>query len=636
MARTFQWNRPQVAFTHDVIMAAVSFPLSLYLRLGDVGGTLEQDNLWLATALFTATAAAMLLFSRLYRGIWRYASLDDLLAITKAVTLTILVFLPILFLITRLEGFPRSLPVINWLVLLILLGGPRFAYRLAKDRRLNSLFERAEHRRVPVLLIGAGDEADLFIREQKRDRGSPYQVVGAIDEKGTRVGREIHGVRVLGTLDNMETVVTERCRIRPERAILTKDQLEGTLVSTALEKTDALGLTLSRLPKLSELKGGVGDPLSIRPIAVEDLLGRPQSALDRGAMRSLIENRRVLVTGAGGSIGAELVRQICLFHPAELTLLDSGEHQLYLIDREVEENWPELKRRTILGDVRDRRRVGDVMGRVQPDLVFHAAALKHVPMVEHNPMEGVLTNAVGTRVVADACRAASVNTMVLISTDKAVNPTNVMGATKRLAESYCQAADVVERENGRTRFVVVRFGNVLGSTGSVVPLFQRQLEAGGPLTVTHADVTRYFMTVREAVELVLQASAVGSVDDDARGRVFVLDMGRPVKILTLAEQMVRLAGLEPYKDIEIAITGLRPGEKLHEELLHDDEHAVSSRLQGVMLATPRAAALETLTLKLDELERAARARQREETLALIRTLVPEYTPDIDKPAAASG
>jgi len=636
MADGFQWNRPQVAFTHDLIMAAVSFPLSLYLRIGDLSGTLEQINLWLATALFTATAAAMLLSSRLYRGIWRYASLDDLLAITKAVTLTVLVFLPILFLITRLEGFPRSLPVINWLVLLILLGGPRFAYRLAKDRRLNTILERSEHRRVPVLLIGAGDEADLFIREQKRDRGSPYQVVGAIDEKGSRVGREIHGVRVLGTLDDIETVVTERCRIRPERAILTKDQLDGALVSTALEKTDALGLTLARLPKLSELKGGVGDSMSIRPIAVEDILGRPQSALDRGAMRTMVEGRRVLVTGAGGSIGSELVRQICLLHPAELTLLDNSEHQLYLIDREVEENWPELTRRTILGDVRDRRRVGDVVGRVRPDLVFHAAALKHVPMVELNPMEGVLTNAVGTRVVADACRAAGVETMVLISTDKAVNPTNVMGATKRLAESYCQAADVVERETGRTRFVVVRFGNVLGSTGSVVPLFQRQLEAGGPLTVTHPDVTRYFMTVREAVELVLQASALGSTDEEARGRVFVLDMGQPVKILTLAEQMIRLAGLEPYKDIDIEITGLRPGEKLHEELLHDDEHAMSSRLHGLMLATPRAAALETLALKLDELERAARARQREETLALIRTLIPEYTPDIDKPAAASG
>jgi len=625
-----------VAFAHDMIMATVSFPLSLYLGLGDLDATLQQEHLWLATALFAVTASGMLLFSRLCRGIWRYASLDDLLAIAKAVTLTVLVFLPILFLITRLEGFPRSLPVINWLVLLILLGGPRFAYRVMKDRRLNTILERSERRRVPVLLIGAGDEADLFIREQKRDRGSPYQVVGAIDERGSWVGREIHGARVLGTLDDMETVVAERCPVRPERAILTKDQLDGTLVRTALEKSDALGLTLSRLPRLSELKGGVGDPLSIRPIAVEGLLGRPQSALDRGAMRSLIEGRRVLVTGAGGSIGSELVRQICMLHPAELALLDSGEHQLYLIDREVEENWPELKRRMILGDVRDRRRVGDVMGRMQPDLVFHAAALKHVPMVEINPMEGVLTNAVGTRVVADACRAASVDTMVLISTDKAVNPTNVMGATKRLAESYCRASDMAERENGRTRFVVVRFGNVLGSTGSVVPLFRRQLAAGGPLTVTDPEVTRYFMTVREAVELVLQASALGSSDDEARGRVFVLDMGQPVKILTLAEQMIRLAGLEPHKDIEIAITGLRPGEKLHEELLHDDEHAISSRLQGLMLATPRTAALETLALKLDELERAARARLREETLALIGTLVPEYTRDIDKPAAASG
>ncbi len=636
MALGFKWNRPQVAFVHDVFMAAVSFPLSLYLRLGDSTGLMGYQNVWLASAMFAVVAAAVFPFSRLYRGIWRYASVDDLLAISKAVTLAILVFLPVLFLFTRLEGFPRSLPVINWFVLLILLGAPRFLYRIAKDRRFDTILERAQHRRVPVLLIGAGDEADLFIREQKRDRASPYTVVGAIDEKGTRVGREMHGVRVLGTLDDLETVVTKGCRIRPERAILTKDRFDGALVSTALEKCDALGLALSRLPKLSELKGSVGETMSIRPIAVEDLLGRPQSALDRGSMRDLIQGKRVLVTGAGGSIGSELVRQICLLHPAELTLLDNSEHLLYLIDREVEDTWPELKRRTILGDVRDRRRVGDVMSRVQPALVFHAAALKHVPMVELNPMEAVLTNAIGTRVVADACRAAGVETMVQISTDKAVNPTNMMGATKRLAEAYCQAADGAERENGRTRFVVVRFGNVLGSAGSVVPLFQRQLENGGPLTLTHPDVTRYFMTVREAVELVLQASALGNRYDDARGRVFVLDMGEPVRIMTLAEQMIRLAGLEPHKDIQIAVTGLRPGEKLHEELLHDDEHAAPSRLPGLMLASPRAPALETLTLKLDELERSARARQREQTLALIRKLVPEYTPDIDKPAAASG
>jgi len=632
----FRFGPAQIAFCHDVIMAAISFPLSLYLRAGNDAWALASGYLVEATIIFAAVAAVVFQLSRLYRGVWRYASLHDMWALTKAVSLVILVFLPILFLTTRLELVPRSLPIINWFVLLGLLGGPRFAYRLFKDRRLDTSWVNTSHRRVPVLLIGSGDESELFIRETKRDPGSPYQVVGALDEKGRRVGREIHGVPVLGTLDDFETVVTERCDPRPERAILTKPQLDGTVVRAALDKAERTGLTLARLPKLSELKMGVEDGIEIRPIAVEDLLGRPQSTLDRDSMRSLIEGRRVLVTGAGGTIGSELVRQIADFRPAELVLLDISEYQLYQIDMEVEETWPELKRHAILGDIRDRVRVADVMDRIAPDLVFHAAALKHVPMVEANPMEGVLTNAIGSRIVADACRAANVALMVQISTDKAVNPTNMMGASKRIAESYCQAADLAGRDRGETRFVTVRFGNVLGSTGSVVPLFRRQLEAGGPLTVTDPEVTRFFMTVREAVELVLQASALGDTQEQARGGIFVLDMGEPVKIVDLAHQMVRLAGLEPNKDIEIKFTGLRPGEKLHEELMHGRERQMPTGIPGLMLVAPRSADLSTLAAALDTLEKAAAARRREQTAILMQQLVPEYLTNLRKPAAASG
>ncbi|HIJ63133.1 MAG TPA: polysaccharide biosynthesis protein, partial [Rhodospirillaceae bacterium] len=361
----------------------------------------------------------------------------------------------------------------------------------------------------------------------------------------------------------------------------------------------------------------------VKPIAVEDLLGRPQTVLDRSAMRSLIEGRRVLVTGAGGSIGGELVRQIADCAPAALSLLELSEFALYTIDQEISESHPELPRRPLLADIRDDARIAQVMREERPELVFHAAALKHVPMVEANPLEGVRTNAIGTRVVADAARAHGVRLMVLISTDKAVNPSSVMGASKRAAESYCQALDLDGAAG--TRFVTVRFGNVLGSTGSVVPLFQRQLAAGGPITVTHPEMTRYFMTIREAVELVLQTSALGFAHPDLyQGRIFVLDMGEPVKIVGLARQMIRLAGLRPDTDIKIRFTGLRPGEKLFEELFHGAEAPVPTNLEGILLAAARAGDLAAIGGTLDALDQACRGLDLPAALASLARLVPEY------------
>jgi O-antigen biosynthesis protein WbqV len=331
------------------------------------------------------------------------------------------------------------------------------------------------------------------------------------------------------------------------------------------------------------------------------------------------------VTGAGGTIGAELVRQIAGYEPARLVLLDNGEYALYAIDRELDEQSQALPRSALIGDVRDRARIEEVIAAERPELVFHAAALKHVPMVEANPAEGVLTNVLGTRHVAEACRAHGVAAMVMISTDKAVNPTNVMGATKRLAESICQALDLVEKRKARgTRFITVRFGNVLGSTGSVVPLFQRQLAAGGPLTVTHPDIERFFMTVREAVELVLEASVLAVRDGDERGKIFVLDMGEPVRIVDLARQMIRLAGLKPDKDVKIAFIGLRPGEKLYEELFHATEPLVPTAADGIRLAAPRVIDHAMLSRSLDELAEHARERRIERMMALLATLVPEF------------
>ena len=638
-------RRPRIAFLHDVLMAAASYLISLYLRLGDSVLHYDSRVIGQGTVVFAAVGAAVFLSMRLYAGVWRYASLNDLAAIMKAAALTVLIYLALMFLITRLDAYPRSTLVINWFVLVALLGGPRLAYRLIKDRGLGALIlgaraarmgNKAAMRRIPVLLVGAGDAAELFIRAVNNTPASPYRVVGLVDDKGSRIGRDIHGIAVLGGIDQIPAVVGKLARggARPQRLILTKDTIEGAQVGRLLEIAEAHGMTLSRLPRLTDFKSGLPDGLEVRPIAIEDLLGRPQTVLDRAAMRALIAGKRVMVTGAGGTIGGELVRQVAEFGPARLALLDASEFQLYSIDLEIGERHPGLARAAILADVRDARRIAAAFAAEKPELVFHAAALKHVPMVEAHPTEGVLTNVVGTRVVADACVANGVGAMVLISTDKAVNPSSAMGATKRIAEAYCQALDLERRRGAAaTRFVTVRFGNVLGSTGSVVPLFQRQLARGGPLTVTHPEMKRYFMTVREAVELVVEASVLGTREGADEGKIYVLDMGAPVRILDLARQMILLADLRPGEDVKIEITGLRPGEKLAEELLHESESLVPTLYPGILLAAPRTSDRALIGRAIDELAAAARAGAEDECRAVVRRLVPEYRPTLAAPPA---
>ncbi len=620
-------SRGTIAYAHDLVMAAVAFVVSLYLRIGDILAFYPLDLLIQGTVTFTVIAAVVFRSMGLYRGVWRYASLNELLAVTRAATLVVLVFLAVMFMWTRLDGLPRSLPFINWFVLIALLGGPRFLYRLYRDGRIELRRDRQGLQRIPVLLVGSGDGAELFIRAVSRQRSGAYQVVGIVAERNiTRVGRVIHGIEVIGTVDEMAAVVgrlAERGR-RPQRLVLTDPRTDGARVRQLLDEAHALGMTLARIPSLTDFKADVEDKVEIKPIAVEDLLGRPQMPLDRDAMAGLIAGRRVLVTGAGGSIGSELVRQVCGFGPAQVVLLDSSEYHLYQIDLEVGEKHPALPRRAVIADVRDRARLDSVMGETRPELVFHAAALKHVPLVEINPFEGLMTNVVGTANVAEACRVAGVAVMVLISSDKAVNPTNVMGATKRIAEQVCQSFDLKRGTDGGTRFVTVRFGNVLGSTGSVVPLFQRQLAGGGPLTITDPEMTRYFMTIREAVELVLEASALGAAREELAGRIFVLEMGQPVKILDLARQMIRLAGLRPDVDVKIEVVGLRPGEKLYEELFHSGESLVATEYAGVMAAAPRTADADEIRRSLKVLAEACQRADAGAVAAIVGTLVPEY------------
>ena len=626
-------------------MAALAFELSVWTRYQTYGAPQDFFFLWEATLIFAIVGGLVFWWGGLYRGIWHYASFTDLAAIARAVTVAVLVFLPVLFVLTRLQDLPRSSLAITWPVLILLLAGPRLAYRLFKDGNLNAVLERDSDPRVPVLVIGASDAADAFIREMSRSRLAGYRIVGIVDNKPGRIGRDIRGVRVWGDIASIPAVVERLAKKgrRPQRLILANHKLDAAAVRSLLDTATGLGMTLARLPKMTEFQQDARGPVSfhgagldIRPVDMEDLLGRPQKVLDRAAVSNLIGGKRVLVTGAGGTIGGELLRQIAELGPAQIALFDNGEYNLYLADLQLSERHADIPRETFLGDVRDEARLDVAFRQVRPELVFHAAAFKHVPLTESNPVEAVLTNVIGTRNTANACRRHGVETMVLISTDKAVNPSSVMGATKRLAESYCQALSVaggsVAGGRGgagpgaaRTRFATVRFGNVLGSTGSVVPLFQRQIASGGPITVTHDEVARYFMTTREAVELVLQASALPDADSNGGGKIFVLDMGEPIRIQDLARQMIRLAGLRPDRDIEIVFTGLRPGEKLQEEIFHHKEELAATTGDGILLAAPRVMDLDLLEPQIERLEASARARDTGETLRLLKTLVPEYS-----------
>ena len=444
----------------------------------------------------------------------------------------------------------------------------------------------------------------------------------------------MHGLPILGTVDQTPEILAGLARRRrlPSALVVTEPDFLGAPLAALIGQAESAGIPVRRAPRPTALTAA--ERVELRPVAIEDLLNRPQVSLDRPGMARLIAGRRVLVTGAGGSIGAELARQLAALGPACLVLLDQSEYALWQIDLEVSEIAPEVPRRVVIADIRNAVRIGTVFAAERPELVFHAAALKHVPMVEANPLEGLLTNAAGTRIVADAADAAGAAAMVLISTDKAVNPTSLMGASKRVAEMYCQALDIAARASGTgLRCITVRFGNVLGSTGSVVPLFHRQLERGGPLTVTHPDMQRYFMTVREAVSLVLQASVVGSqsaLPGSTQGGIFVLDMGKPVRIVDLARQMIRLAGLRPEQDVQIEYSGLRPGEKLFEELFHGREPPVPTGHPGLLIAAPRTTDRAAVGGAIDEIAALCQAGDLH-ALDRVMALVPELTREAAPP-----
>ena len=617
--KTLFQPRNLLVFAHDVAMAYLAFVTAYALRLG-LSAAWDNHDVYTTAGVFAAVAAVVYLFTGLYRHVWEYVSTKDAVNVLRSATLSILVFLPTLFLITRLEAFPRSLPIIGWFVLVLFLAGPRLLVRLASDRQFGGVWPQSKEG-TPILVVGAGQEGEQFIRAAQKSRRDAYAILGIITANPTRVGQLIQGVEVLGLDRDLSTIITKLGRrgLKPEKIVVVRAKVTGEELTHFLDVAEAHKCGLARVPPPAELRDYDDADLKPRPIAINDVLGRPQLSLDRDAMTELIRGRRILITGAGGSIGSELVRQVVAIGPSHLAMLDNGEFNLYSIDRDIRTWRPNQSISTILADVRDGAYIKQIVAKERPDILFHAAALKHVPLVETNLLEGLLTNAIGARNVAEACIDARTPTMVLVSTDKAVNPANVMGASKRIAEMICQAQDI---RQSATTFITVRFGNVLGSAGSVVPLFQQQLETGGPLTVTHPDIERYFMTPHEAVELILQASALGTAKRD-QGAIYVLDMGQPVKIIDLAKQMIRLAGKTLGVDIDIKITGLRPGEKLYEELFHGEEPPLRTSQEGILLARPRVADAGVMAVKLAALEKACRDRDEEAALAIVNGLVPE-------------
>jgi len=614
-----------IALFHDTVVAIISYCLAFWLRLGD-NFSFSDENWHYGVVIFTSICLGLFLLLRTYRRSWRYASLSDLVILTKTVTLAILIFLPAMFLFNRLELFPRSVIVITWLVMLAFLGGSRLLYRMFREHKLAINLCVPINQRINVLLIGINEHSEAFLRSVASNPNTDYRIVGIIDNAPDKRGQYIRNVKVYGDIASAKAVI-EKLTIRnkiPQKLIIAPDELSGEDVSFLLNIAEELGLTLERLPRLTDFSQSSYIP--IRPIMLEDLLGRPQKTLHRATLPQFFTHKTVLITGAGGSIGSELVRQVAQHSPACLILLDNSEYSLYSIDYELATRFPELVRHSIISDIRDRKHLDHIMQKHQPDIVYHAAALKHVPLTEENSVAAVETNITGTKNVADACLAAGVQEMVMISTDKAVNPTNVMGATKRLAETYVQALGKSRKAHGHTRFATIRFGNVLGSAGSVIPLFRKQLTDGGPITVTTPDISRYFMTIREAVELVLHASVLAHDLPEHDSPVYVLDMGEPVLIRELAEQLIRLSGLTPYKDIDITYTGLRPGEKLTEELFYNFEEPEKTPCSGILRATPKEVSLADVNRYIKRISLAASHYDCQSTTTALKDAVPEYNP----------
>ncbi|MDD4914232.1 MAG: nucleoside-diphosphate sugar epimerase/dehydratase [Methylococcales bacterium] len=597
-------------FLHDLTMIPLAWFGAYWLRFN-----LQHipDQFFYTALLFLpvviAIQVSLFWYFGLYRGVWRFSSMPDLIRISKAVVTGMVLIATTLFLYNRLNGVPRSVMPLYVLTLLAFLCIPRFVYRYLKEQ---AFVERNGQR---ALIVGAGAAGDMLARDLLSNPDSGYIPVIFADDQPSKQNREIRGIRVAGYLEQLPELVN---KWHIEIVLIAIPSADDDQMRRIVEICEGCRVAFQTLPSVKELLSGTVTKASLRKVSIEDILGRAPVQLDWRTLHAGLHDKVILVTGGGGSIGSELCKQLANARPQKLIIFDQCEFNLFKIDADLGRLYPDLRHQPILGDIADRLAVEQLIQSQRPEIIFHAAAYKHVPLLESQVREAVHNNLIGTKILAETAIAAGVARFVLISTDKAVNPTNVMGATKRAAEILCQNLD----NKGSTRFTTVRFGNVLDSAGSVVPLFREQIKAGGPITVTHPDITRYFMTIPEACQLIMLAETVG-----VGGEVFVLDMGKPVKISYLAEQMIHLSGKEPGKDIKIEYVGLRPGEKLYEELFHDQEKLLDTGYEKLRLARARLYDTREWSKHIEELAVACQQRDQKPILALLKQLVPEFKTD---------
>ncbi len=594
----------------DILLVNVSLLAAYWLRFDSNWSSIPQNfaqNIFHLALIASVVKIACFIVFKIYESLWKYTGIYELVTISLAAVSGNVLMLGYVFL-TRIE-IPRSIFLIATILDIFLIDGIRIAYRVMRRIMKGEAIKFKDRKR--VLVIGGGDAGAIIIREISSHGSLKSKVVAIIDDDKAMIGRKINGVPIIGSRDKIIESVVKKSIDEIIIAIPSASHKDINEIVNICSETDC---KVKILPSVTELIDESVVLQKVRDVDIEDLLGRDPVSLDMEGISSYIKGRKVLITGAGGSIGSELCRQVVIFEPAELILLDNYENGLYDIQNELLRIFPNIEPASIVANIRDRSRLETVFTQYRPDVVFHAAAHKHVPLMEANPTEAIKNNVFGTLNVAECADKYNAKRFVLISTDKAVNPTNIMGATKRIAELIIQGLG----RHSATRFMAVRFGNVLGSNGSVVPLFKKQIEKGGPVTVTHPDVIRYFMTIQEAVQLVIQAGAIARSGD-----VFVLDMGKPVRIYDLAKKLIKLSGFEPDIDIKIEFTGLRPGEKLYEELLMEEEGLQATSYNKIFIAPPVYTEIAVLKRELEILKEITLSES-EELLEYIKTIVPTY------------